>query len=261
MTRTLVVIPTLGTRPDLLEHSVRSIHGQSVPADILIVAPTSPRVFEIAHQAQARLIEDPGHGLPAAINAGVTEGGEDYEFVTWLGDDDLLTPGSLAATTSALDRNPQAVLAYGACTYIDTDDHPLWTNRAQTWVVPVLSWGPQLIPQPGMLVRASAWHRVEGLNTDYTMAFDLDLLLRLKKEGAFVRVDQVVSCFRWHADSLTVEHRSRNLAESQRAKRAALPPSVRRWCWIWEPPIRWATRLAVARVQRRARKAAAEASR
>ena len=89
------------------------------------------------------------------------------------------------------------------------------------------------------------------------MAFDFDLLLRLKKRGHFVRVDQPVSCFRWHSDSLTVDDRTRNLRESERAKRAALSPSLRRIAWLWEPPVRWATRLAASRVQARARRAAA----
>jgi hypothetical protein len=64
----------------------------------------------------------------------------------------------------------------------------------------------------------------------------------------------VVSCFRWHADSLTVDDRERNLAESERAKRAALSPRARRWAWAWEGPVRVATRMAAAEVQRRARK-------
>jgi hypothetical protein len=39
--------------------------------------------------------------------------------VPWLGDDDLLEPGSLTATVAALDADAGAVVAYGSCRYID----------------------------------------------------------------------------------------------------------------------------------------------
>lgn len=254
MSRVLLVIPTLGTRPELLRQSIASIRDQSVAADIAIVSPPSAIVSGLANAPGITWIADPNRGLAAAINQGVNEAAHDHAFVSWLGDDDLLTPHSLSLTTSALDSEPDAVLAYGPCRYIDGRGRDLWTNQAPSWVVPVLSWGPQLVPQPGMLVRYQAWRAVNGLNETYTMAFDFDLLLRLKKLGRFIRVPKPVSCFRWHADSLTVDDRTKNLRESERAKRAALSPRLRPWAWTWEPPVRWATRFAASRVQRRAQR-------
>lgn len=254
MARILVVVPTLGTRLELLHQCITSIREQAVQVDIAIVSPPSAFIAEIAATHGITWIADPGRGPAAAINRGVNEAAGGHEFVTWLGDDDLLTPDSLAATSSALEGAPEAVLAFGACRYIGADGRELWTNRAPAWVVSVLAWGPQLVPQPGLLVRLEAWRAVNGLDESYSMAFDLDFLLRLKKLGSFIRVPRTVSCFRWHRDSLTVDNRSRNLIESQRAKRAALPPRVKRWAWTWEPPVRWATRLAAGRVQRRAQR-------
>ena len=257
MSRILLVIPTLGTRPELLQHSIASIRDQSVSADIAIVSPPSAFISDLANTPGITWLADPNEGLAAAINHGVSEAARDHTFVSWLGDDDLLTRHSLSLPTSALDGQPDAVLAYGACRYIDAHGRDLWTNKAPSWVVPVLSWGPQLVPQPGMLVRYQAGRAVNGLNETYTMAFDFDLLLRLKKLGRFIRVPQPVSCFRWHADSLTVDDRTKNLLESERAKRAALSPRLRPWAWTWEPPVRWATRFAASRVQRRAQRLAA----
>jgi hypothetical protein len=105
-----------------------------------------------------------------------------------------------------------------------------------------------------MLVRAAAWQEVGGLDTSFRLAFDLDLLLKLKKLGPMVNTGTTVSKFRWHADSLTVDDRNTNLAESERAKRSALGPWARRMAWIWEPPVRLATRTAANEVQRRARR-------
>lgn len=249
------MVATLGRRPEYLQQTLESIRAQDVPADIVIVAPVGDAgVQRAAEEFGARLLPDPG-SLPGAINLGVDQCAESYPFVNWLNDDDLLEPGSLAATTAALKADPEAVVAFGACRYIDGEGRPLWISRAGRWAPWILSWGPDLIPQPGMLVRTSAWRRVGGLDESFSLAFDLDLLLKLKKVGRLVDTGTVVSSFRWHADSLTVDDRSTNIAESERAKRAALGPMGRRLAWTWEPPVRLATRMAAKEVQRRALKA------
>lgn len=251
--RVLIVVPTLGDRLAYLEQCLASVAAQDMAADILVVAPPRDDVLKLADRFGARMLPDPG-GLPAAINAGVAAAKDHHEFVNWIGDDDLLEPGSLAATTAMLDSNPEAVVAYGACRYIDGDGLELWVSRAGRWADRILAWGPDLIPQPGMLVRRSAWARVAGVDESFRFAFDLDLLLKLRRVGRLVDTGTVVSCFRWHADSLTVGDRTANLAESERAKRRALGPTARRLAWLWERPIRVATRVAAAEVSRRARR-------
>ena len=250
----LLVTATLGRRPEYLKQTLESVRSQSVPADIIIVAPLDASgIQKTADNFEATLLADPG-SLPAAINLGIAHGlaEHNYAYVNWLNDDDLLERGSLAATTELLDRNADAVLAYGACRYIDEQGQQLFVSKAGPWASRILSWGPDLIPQPGMLVRATAWQHVGGLDTSFRLAFDFDLLLRLKKLGALLDTGTVVSSFRWHANSLTVDDRKLNIRESERAKRQNLPPVVRGVAWIWEPPIRWATLMAARFVQRKA---------
>ena len=254
--RILLVVPTLGTRPDYLARCLTSIAQQDVPADIVIVAPDRPEIHEIARDFNASYLADPG-SQSSAINLGVASAQAHHEFVNWIGDDDLLEPGSLRATTAALDADPHAVVAYGACRYIDENDSELWISRAGPWANRILKWGPDLIPQPGMLVKTAAWHQVGGVDETLRFAFDLDLLLKLQQQGALIDVGQVVSSFRWHADSLTVGDRTASLDESERVKRRALSPMARKLAWIWEKPVRGATRLAAREVARRAQRATA----
>jgi len=240
----------------MLLENLASIRTQSVPSDIVIVGPVDdPVIGKAAKDFDARLVADPG-SLPGAINVGVDCREPRHEFVNWLGDDDLLEAGSLATTTAALDRDPSAVLAYGACRYIDDSGAELWISRAGRWAPRILSWGPDLIPQPGMLVRVDAWAAVGGLDESFRFAFDLDLLLKLRRLGELVSVPDVVAAFRWHGDSLTVADRTTNLVESERAKGRALAPMARRFSWLWRRPVRAATRLAAWEVSRRARAAA-----
>jgi len=242
----------LGTRQALLAECIESIAGQSVAATIVIVAPQGiAHVEQLAQRVGAVVIADPG-GLALAINAGVAVAEPTHEFVNWLGDDDLLEPGALAATVAMLDSHPQSVVAYGACRYIDDSGAELWISKAGSWAPRILKWGPDLIPQPGMLVRRSAWVQVGGLDPSFKFAFDLDLLLKLATHGSFVDVGRVVSSFRWHADSLTVGDRTTSLKESETARRRALGPAARRAAWLWERPVRWATRAAAWELHRRA---------
>jgi GT2 family glycosyltransferase len=249
-----MVVPTLGGRPELLRQCLASIAGQDEPASIVIVAPEGKAELEpLAAEFAATLVPDPG-SLAAAINVGVQQAGPGHEFVNWQGDDDLLEPGSLRATVKALDAQPTAVLAFGSCRYIDEDGAELWISKAGPWAPRILKWGPDLIPQPGMLVRRSAWEAVDGLDESFRFAFDLDLLLKIQPLGAFVDVGRVVSSFRWHGDSLTVSDRSTSLRESEVARRRALSPAARRLAWIWEGPVRVATRAAANELHRRAQR-------
>lgn len=252
MPRVLIVVPTLGTRLELLTECLQSIAGQSVTASIAIVAPESKSELKaIADRFGADLIPDPG-SLTAAINLGVTSAKPHHEYVNWLGDDDLLEPGSLAATCEALDKDPSCVLAYGACRYVDESGNALWVSKAGKWAPRILKWGPDLIPQPGMLLRLRDWQRVGGLDESFKFAFDLDLLLKLQVFGTFRDVDQIVSSFRWHGDSLTVGDRTTSLKESEIARRRALSAFGKSMAWTWEMPVRMATRLAAYELHRRA---------
>jgi cellulose synthase/poly-beta-1,6-N-acetylglucosamine synthase-like glycosyltransferase len=249
--RVLIVIATLGQRPTYLRQTIKSITAQPVPADMVLVAPMeNPAISALSAEFGIAVLPDPG-SLPAAINLGASALQSHHEYINWLNDDDFLEPDSLPAVISALDSDPRAVVAFGHCRYVNAEGTQLWVSKAGKIAPLILSWGPDLIPQPGMLVRASAWAQVGGVDPSFNLAFDLDLLLRLKKIGHLKSVDKIVSNFRWHPDSLTVDDRSTNLAESERAKRQSLPAVLRPVSRVWDIPVRLAIRVAANRVSAR----------
>lgn len=246
------MIPTLGQRLDFLQQTLASIRDQSVSADITVVTPASAtQARSLAAKGGCSILDDPG-SLPAAINLGVASALPHHRFINWLGDDDLLTPDSLTYTTGALNANSDSVVAFGSCRYIDDTGAELWVSKAGKWADRILSWGPDLIPQPGMLIRMEAWHEVGGLDHTLSHAFDLDLLLKLRKIGSFSSIPQVVSCFRWHPDSLTVSDRTKSLDESEMIKRRYLSSGQAKAKWMWERPVRIATTVAAKRLNKRA---------
>ena len=251
-TRVLIIIATLGRRPEYLEQTIESIRSQPVSVDLVLVAPTeSGHIQEISTRYGIPLLPDPG-SLPMAINRGSEALKSHHEYINWLNDDDFLEPNSLPLVVNTLDSNPQAVVAFGYCRYVDAQGQELWLSKAGNLAPKILNWGPDLIPQPGMLVRSSAWAEVGGVDPSFDLAFDLDLLLKLKKLGTLVSVGHVVSNFRWHPDSLTVDDRAKNLKESERAKRASLPRTLRPVSRVWDLPVRVAIKIAANRIGRTA---------
>jgi GT2 family glycosyltransferase len=243
-----IVVPTLGKRPDYLEQCLNSIRAAG-EAHILLVAPAS---FSTDDLRSAGLVDsvvlDSGGGLPAAINQGIRALPSTVEFVNWLGDDDLLTTNSLVASSKALDENYQTVMAFGSCDYINGEGQTVWANGSGRWAVPLLRFGPDLIPQPGALFRRTAFERVGGLRTDLGWAFDFDLFIRLSKVGKLRFLNQTLAKFRWHPESLSVEHRKKSVAEASQVRVSHLPALLRPISSIWEYPVRQATLIAGKRV-------------
>ena len=256
----LVVVPTLGERPDTLAESLASVRAQEgVDARLVVVVPADAAESRaIANEHGATLVDDPKRGLSAAVNAGIAaRDGEGY--YAWLGDDDLLSPGGLVRLARMLDDAPSAVVAYGACTYIDDQGRTVTVSRAGDLASKILAWGPDLVPQPASLTRLEALVAAGEYDETLRFAMDLDMFLRLKCRGAFLSTKEETAAFRWHADSLTVANRGLSLAESEKVKRRYLPRRVRPLSPLWDVPVRVATRVAARQVNARARKVAATA--
>jgi GT2 family glycosyltransferase len=247
-----IVVPTLGERPDYLEQCLKSIRtaGQ---AHILLVAPSPLDTSNLqATGLVDSVVTDTGSGLPAAINLGIESLPESVEYVNWLGDDDLLKPGSLSSSTNFLDQKQEVVMVFGACDYIDSHGEIVWENRSGQWAVPLLRFGPDLIPQPGALFRRSIFKAVGGLKTNLGWAFDFDLFIRFSKAGKLHYLNQTLAQFRWHPESLSVEHRKKSVAEASQVRVSHLPVFLRALSFIWEYPVRQATLIAGKRVTAKA---------
>jgi GT2 family glycosyltransferase len=249
-----LVVPTLGTRPKYLMQSLQSIRDAG-EAFILLIAPhRSDTKSPFEKGLIDAFVLDPGNGLPSAINAGVANLPREVEFINWLGDDDLLTRNSLTDAAAALDADTNTAMVFGSCEYMDSEGNPIWKNKSGQWAVPLMRVGPDLIPQPGALFRRSVFDIVGGLDPTYKWAFDFDLFLKMSKKGQIVFLNQTVAKFRWHPESLSVEHRRSSALEASKVRISHLPRFVRPFSIIWEWPVRFATLIAGERVTALAKK-------
>ncbi|MBO9520722.1 MAG: glycosyltransferase [Nocardioidaceae bacterium] len=245
----LMIVPTLGRRPDLLRLCLDSIASQQVgDIDIVLVAPPGTGVEAVAEQYEARFVADPGRGgLSGALNAGLAAARPGTTYAAWLGDDDLLSLGSLQRTTSLLDQRPDAVMAFGWCDYIDERGEVVFRSRAGRLAAWILGWGPNLVPQPGSLMRYDAVMAVGALDESVRLAMDLDLFLRLRRRGRLVAIPATLASFRWHADSATVQGESVSMEESDRLRMRYMHPLAARAYLV----LRWPGRLALWLAKRR----------
>ena len=239
-----VVVPTIGERPQYLEITLKSIREAGDSYIVLV----GRKGFDAASYQRAGLvdlyIDELETSVPNKINQGFRALPENIEYITWIGDDDLLASGSLSVTVSALDHPEKPVLVFGHCQYIDSEGNNVLVKRSGSWAVPLLRFGPQLIPQPSAVFRRDAFEGVGGLSDKFEFAFDFDLFLKLSKLGKTIFVDKILSSHRWHATSLTYSRRWDSVWEASVVRVLDLPSVAKLFSPIWELPIVVVTFLA-----------------
>lgn len=238
--RVLTVIPTLGERPDTLCRTLASLRDQgNVLLDIVLVTKTkSAALCAIANRFKAVLICHPGN-ISAAVNAGFAQATEGHRYVSWLGDDDFLRPNALARASALLECHPRAVLSYSACDYVDINGKLLFTRSPPIQAPALLQLVPGLIKQETCLFRLSAMQQVGNLNENLKYTMDLDLLLRLRRVGPFVKVDKVHAAFCWHPGSITISNRYASLMEAQYVQQKHARGFIQMLYPLWKYPMRY----------------------
>ena len=239
-----IVVPTLGLRSEYLEQCLHSIRGAG-DCHICIVVPQDVDLSKIYSAGlMDQRVDDLGKGLAQAIHLGLHSLPDSIKYINWLGDDDLLAPLSLNVTSQFLNAHPDVIMVFGSCDYIDSEGEALWKNVSGQWAIPLLRFGPCLIPQPGALFRADAYERVGGLRSDFKWAFDFELFIRFSKIGSIRYISQTLASFRWHNDSLSVGGRHGSVLEASKARSIHLPVIFRLFSFIWEFPVRFITKYA-----------------
>ena len=232
-----IVVPTLGIRTDYLRQSLTSLRNSGAGM-LCIIAPPHLNLDDFVSENLFDLrIDDDGDGLANAINKAFSLLPRDVEFMSWLGDDDLIEVNALSIARERMISDSEVVAVVGICDYIGPSGEKILTNKAGSLGIKILSWGPDLIPQPGSLLRRSAFDEMGGLDPKFRMAFDLDMFLRLQKLGRIEFLNQKVASFRWHPTSLSVDQRRFAVLEASAIRRNNHSKLVSYVSLLWEPLI------------------------
>jgi glycosyltransferase involved in cell wall biosynthesis len=206
--RILVVTPTLGDSR-FLDETVASVAAQS--ADILhVMAVPAPKVAELQARFPAvRVCRDAGRegGIYGALNAGLETARGDWDWFTYINDDDALRPGFSAMLAREIAALEVADVAYGDVELVDESGRHIsriTIERNPAWIPALLQQGISPLMQQGMLFRRSVVERLGRFDTRYRLCADLDFWLRAYASGARFRAHRLrVAQFRLRAGQLS----------------------------------------------------------
>lgn len=218
MNRILVVTPTLGKSPYIEEtiDSVRRLADSTNPDFFLkhvIVSPAPIECFE-----QVDVIIEPPHvrGMYGAINHALSLYAKDYDYFTYINDDDVICSGFLDSINQIHDQGLD--LVYGNVNLIDSDGKTLTKTSVckLPWSLKgMVSSGVVPFTQQGIICRIRA---LDEFRFDDQLKFvgDLDLWLRfIVRDSKIAYNSNLVGEFRVLDNQLSAQ-REEFLAEEKR---------------------------------------------
>lgn len=220
--KTRIIVATLGER-NTLKQTLKSIVIQNITGlEVKIVVPKvkSDYLKQIANEVNLQnfqLIEDEGKGLSAAINQGFSADG-DFEYFGWINDDDEFSTDSLNRSINFLDCNKECMAVIGRLQYVREKSSKKLVNKVSVFNLYISKFGPNMIPQPGSLVKRITIKEDKLLDENYRYAMDLDLWLKIMKLGKLGILKEIQALMNWHSDSITVSNRKKATNEAFRIK-------------------------------------------
>jgi SAM-dependent methyltransferase len=206
---TAAVVITTYNHAHFLQEAIRSVLGQTHPADEIVVVDdgsSDDPAAVVAAYPQLRLLRQSNQGLAAARNAGLRALRSDK--VVFLDADDRLLPGAIAAGLACFAAAPASAFVYGAYRIVDALWQPLspLTHHA----VGAEPWRDLL---RGNLVGMHATVMYDRARLVAGGAFDpavrrcedYDTYLRLARDGAVTSHAQLVAEYRRHDANMSLQ--------------------------------------------------------
>jgi GT2 family glycosyltransferase len=206
--RVSVITPTLNSAAWITEcmESVRTqAHGDLVVEHVVADGGSTDDTVDLAREAGVRLVpRDPTDSLPTAINKATLASTGD--LVGFLGSDDVLAPGALAALADSYRRSGRRWVT-GSFTWADADLEPIGTIAAPPgWMssemMACLNWCP--ISPVSTYMERSMFEELGGYDATFPVLPDYDLYLRARELAPFARVTTVVALYRRRGDNLSI---------------------------------------------------------
>ena len=205
MSEISVLVPSYNHAP-FIERTLRSIFGQTVPIEKLIVIDDGSKDESIGIIERVlrdcpfeyEFITRENRGLCATLNEGLSKTGSEY--FAYLGSDDIWLPTFVDEQMRLLASRSNAVLAFSHAYVIDEHDNIFdrtdsWTRFADGDMLPHLLRG-EIFSSPGVVYRRSALEKY-GWNEDAVLE-DYELYLNLCAEGEFARNEKPLCAWRQH---------------------------------------------------------------
>jgi glycosyltransferase involved in cell wall biosynthesis len=212
----VTVITPAYNRADLVAETIESVLSQDYPSLEYVVLDDGSRdtTLDVVKRYGDRLRWESHANVGEArtVNRGFAMARGDIVGV--VNSDDPLRPGAVRRLVEALQRRPDAVVAYPDWEMIDEHGGRLRTVRTYEFT----SYADMVrrhycLPGPAAFFRRSLVERIGGRDPELRYTGDLDFWFRAGRHGAFVRVPEVLATFRTHSGSATVVQQGTRMAE------------------------------------------------
>jgi hypothetical protein len=230
--RLLIVTPTLG-QSELLDATVASVAALPVPVRHWLSAPATALPDLARRFPQTQVVADAGRagGIYGALNAALAAAGEDWDWFTYINDDDALLPGFGGLAQRHCRANAEPV-AYGDVALVGADGRAIariTVERNPARIGALLQAGISPLMQQGTLFRRDVVRALKGFDLRYRLCADLDFWLRAYAGGCpFRYYPELVAQFRLRGGQLSADTAATRREQDEIVRRH-LPLPIPSW--------------------------------
>lgn len=229
-----IAIATTGERSSIIK-TIESIYSQNyenialnIVANQGVLQKLEQEINQVfTHKKQTNFIPETGIGFSAALNQAF-DNSKNAKYFGWINDDDFLADGAVERAVEALEQS-QKIAVFGWLTYLNQEGKKVGLNKIGRIGFLVSKYGPNLTPQPGSFFKVDSVVEEKLLEPNYKYAMDLDLWLRLAKQGEFTFLKEVQAFMLWHKDATTVKNRKKALYEAFKIRKIYSPTKLRKF--------------------------------
>jgi glycosyltransferase involved in cell wall biosynthesis len=203
-----------------LEEAIRSVLAQEYePIEYIVVdAGSTDDSADIIRRYADRLAwwtSEPDRGQSHALNKGFARARGDY--LGWLSADDTLLPEAISRLVSALETDPELVLAYGDVIYTDERSERKQIARSGPWDPSRMVRDAQ-VPnqQPATLYTRRGWEVAGPLDETAWYYLDFQLTVRLAGVGRGIHLPEQLATYRIHTGGKSIGAPARKAADAMR---------------------------------------------
>lgn len=208
MKKILVITATLGDRETLQQtvDSVREIGGDSVK-HVIVTPQNRIEALKCKYPTLEFLAELEGRkGIYAALNHGFRTYGKEYEYMTFINDDDYWLPEyETLIDTITNDRSLEFV--YGKVLYVNeytNNSYPQASSSQFYNFLPLFQKGIVLLTQQSTIIKSSVYFKLGGFDETFKLVADSKFWIDLSStKPAFKYVDKVCAAYTLQAGQLS----------------------------------------------------------
>ena len=173
--------------------------------------------YQLRHPGRVRLEQRPAKGISDAMNAGVRYARG--RVVVHLHSDDYLASSQVLCRVYEIFSEIDTKIVVGNCRLIGQGpDNYTWPQnmikrRLMTALIRSMMFYTNLIPHPSLYIEREVFLNYGGFDEAYRVAMDYDLWFRMLRYETFTFTDQILSTYRFHADTVSTKQMELGLVE------------------------------------------------